>query len=73
MTRRPLPQPGDDPWRDYPADIRRDGCPTCGAPRLELREVAPGRFYCNACGVAGAGPSSVVPACAMQLALDVST
>jgi ribosomal protein L37AE/L43A len=34
----------------------RDDCPICGAERTEL-VVAPGRFYCPHCGVAGTGPS----------------
>lgn len=39
---------------------RRDVCPDCGATRIEL-VVAPGRFYCPGCQVAGVGPNDVVP------------
>lgn len=39
---------------------RTDYCPTCGTARTEL-VVAPGRFYCDPCGVAGPGPRSAMP------------
>lgn len=48
---------------------RRDLCPECGEPRLEL-VVAPGRFYCARCEVAGPGPNEDAPDGA-QLALEV--
>lgn len=51
------------------SEQRTDRCPHCGTPRVEL-VVAPGRFYCPHCGVAGEGPSDVVPD-GVQLALEV--
>jgi ribosomal protein L37AE/L43A len=47
----------------------RDDCPVCGAERTEL-VVAPGRFYCHHCGVAGEGPSTKAGSGA-QLSLEV--
>jgi hypothetical protein len=51
------------------SEQRRDDCPACGAERTEL-VVAPGRFYCPHCGVAGVGPSKTAGAGA-QLTLEV--
>lgn len=50
-------------------ELRRDVCPTCGDGRLELL-VAPGRFYCPTCELAGEGPNADAGAGA-QLALEV--
>ncbi len=46
---------------------REDTCPDCGATRTEL-VVAPGRFYCPPCGLAGPGPNqSAVPGAQLDL------
>jgi hypothetical protein len=49
------------------AEKRTDRCPECGDRRVEL-VIAPGRFYCPTCSVAGPGPSNAqVPG---QMSLD---
>ncbi len=46
---------------------RQDTCPDCGATRTELA-VAPGRFYCPHCQLAGPGPNqSAVPGAQLDL------
>jgi len=37
-----------------------DVCPRCGRERWEL-VIVPGRFYCDRCGVATAGPNRKPP------------
>lgn len=49
---------------------RRDRCPMCHGDRVEL-VVAPGRFCCTACRVAGPGPADVLPEPGEQLGLDL--
>jgi ribosomal protein L37AE/L43A len=49
---------------------RSDSCPACGTARLEL-VVAPGRFYCSSCGIAGLGPAGQPPD--EQLMLEFAT
>lgn len=48
---------------------RSDWCPECGLRRTEL-VVAPDRFYCHGCGVAGPGPNDDPPQVPGQLTLE---
>lgn len=52
---------------DQAGEQRHDDCPDCGEQRTELT-VAPGRFYCPLCQLAGAGPAPL--RVGTQLALE---
>lgn len=49
---------------------RVDRCPACSGERVEL-VVAPGRFYCPRCTLAGLGPSDASSPPGEQLTLSL--